>query len=354
VEDKEIGQEEIANSSPGNHIPKVAAIVPTYNSVQFMAACISSIEEQTGADIEIIISDNRSTDGTVEYVSKNHPDVIVVENKSNLGFSTAVNAGFLAAKDAEFIVLINPDTRLKQGCIEELAAALKSTPSAGIAAAKMMNMHNNAVIDCMGTAVTSAFGQLSVGNGRASLPGFEQKRYVPAACGGCMMIRSELFELIGGFDEDYFLCWEDMEFSLRAYRSGYRCVYASKAVIYHAATSIMGRWSKLNVYHYCRGALPTAIKLLPLKLLISLAPRILLNRLKIAALYTGGGRLVSAIKGDLSGIGLGWRMFKKRGSLPPAAPDFPMKRVLDEGDRLRKIMKYNEVVPAEREWEGEM
>jgi hypothetical protein len=111
------------------------------------------------------------------------------------------------------------------------------------------------------------------------------------------------------------------------------------AVILHASTAIMGHWSSVNVFNYCRGALPTAMKLLPVRDLILYLPLILLNRVKIALLYAGGGRLGSAVKGELSSIALAWRMFKKRWSLPRAKKGFPLRRLLGQGNYLRKMMK---------------
>jgi GT2 family glycosyltransferase len=217
----------------------------------------------------------------------------------------------------------------------------------------MVTAQNPMRIDCMGTAITSAFGQLSIGGSREFLLGFHKQRFVPAACGGGMLIRGEVFQTIGNFDEDYFLCWEDVEFSFRAYRSGYKCLYVPDAVIHHATTSIMGHWSRVNVFNYCRGALPTAAKLLPLKDLILLLPLILFNRFRIAALYAGGGRLGTAIQGELSSIPLALRMLKKRKLLPTGRKGFRLRDLLREGDRLRKVTKYGELFPSDQDREGE-
>lgn len=340
--------------SPRDGDRRVAVIVPTYRALKFIPQCLDSLEKQRRVDFRIIVSDNGSNDGSVEYIRKNHPNVRVIENKANLGFSAAVNRGLREKGDAPYIALINPDTFVKHNCLARLMDILSRTPAAGIAAPKMMRMDKPTCVDCMGVAVTSAFGQLSIGSGREPIPGFNKRRFVPAACGGGMLIKAEVFERIGEFDEDYFLCWEDLEFSLRAYRSGFKCVFVPWAVIYHAATAIMCHWSEVNVFNYCRGALPTAVKLLPMKHLIALAPLMIFNRLKIALLYAGGGRLLSALKGECSSLALAWRMFRKRRSLPEPRPGFNIVDILKEGDRLRKVMKYNELFPSEQDSEEEI
>ena len=344
---------EVAGTTPGPGLadPEVAVIIPAYRSLQYLGACIESVESQEEVKAKIIVSDNGSDDGSVEFIRDNHPGVSVIENNANLGFSGAVNRGLKEARDAPFIALVNPDAQTLPHCLANLAKALAATPEAGIAAARMMNAHNPECIDCMGVAVTSAFGQISIGSGRSSLPGFHKQRFVPAACGGGMMIKREVIEAAGAFDEDYFLCWEDIEFSFRAYRCGFRCVYVPDAVMLHASTAIMGHWSAINVFNYCRGALPTAAKLLPLRRLAPLLPGILMNRIKIAVLYAGGGRLGSAVKGDISGLKLAFKAFRKRGSLPGRKPGFELISLLKEGDRLRKVMKYGELFPSEQDEE---
>jgi GT2 family glycosyltransferase len=340
-------------SDPAAGDRRVSVIVPAYKAIRYLPACLGSLERQKGVEVGIIVSDNASGDGSVEYIREHHPAVRLIENGANLGFSAAVNRALAQTGGAPYIALVNPDTETRQGCLSRLVDALERTPAAGIAVPRLMAADNPKRIDCLGTAVTSAFGQLSIGGGRENILGFHKERFVPAGCGGGMMIRAKVFDSVGPFDEDYFLCWEDMEFSLRAFRSGFKCLLVPKAKILHATTSIMGRWSRVNVFNYCRGALPTAVKLLPMRDLLLLLPLILFNRLKVDALYAGGGRLGSAIQGELSSIPLAWRMFKKRRSLPPAAKGYRMRDLLREGDRLRKVMKYNELFPSEQDHPGE-
>ena len=201
-------------------------------------------------------------------------------------------------------------------------------------------------IDNLGTAVTSGFGQLSIGHGLAAFPGFESRCFVPAACGGGMMIRAETLQATGLFDEAYFLCWEDVEFSLRAFRAGFKCVYEPDAEILHHKTAVMGHHSPLNVYHYCRGALPTAAKLLSGGEFALLLPRILVNRAKSLLLHARRERLGAAFKGELAGAALACRMRRKRRGLPAARPGFQLRDLLREGDRLRRAMKRAEAARA--------
>ncbi len=332
---------------------RVAVIVPTYRSRSFLPACLGSLEAQVGVRVEIIVSDNDSDDGSVAYIREHHPRVRLIENGANLGFSAAVNRGLAKAGRAPFIAPINPDTHTRSDCLARLVDGLIQTGEAGIAAPRMMSANNPDRIDNLGLAVTSVFGQVSIGGGRESFTGFNEQRFVPAACGGGMLFRSEVFQAIGGFDEDYFLCWEDLEFCFRAYRSGFKCLHVPEAVLYHASTAIMGHWSRINVFHYCRGALPTACKLLPMHDLIALFPLMTVNRFKIAVLYAKGGRLITALEGELSSIPFMWRMRKKRRFLPPRRPGFRLKDLLREGDRIRKAMKCNDRVPSDRDREGE-
>jgi GT2 family glycosyltransferase len=319
--------------------PRVAVIVPAYRARDLLPDCLRSLEAQEDIALKIILSDNDSRDGSLEYVQKHHPGVILQENKSNGGFSFAVNRGLKHASDAAFVALVNPDACAEPRCMTRLIRALKHHPEAGLAAARMMLSDPKDRIDSLGVAVTTGFGQVSIGSNLHELPGFDVPRFVPAACGGGMMIRAEVFDRIGGFDEEYFLCWEDVEFSLRAFKGGYRCLFVPQAVVVHTGGGVMGHGSALNVYHYCRGALPTAVKLLPGRDLAILLPSILLNRLKVLLLFTGRKRLLPALKGELASLPMAWRMVKKRGALSGADPAFNLRGLLEEGNRIRRWMK---------------
>jgi GT2 family glycosyltransferase len=319
--------------------PRVAVIVPTYRSRPFLPACLGSLEAQTDISFEIIVTDNNSRDGSVEYIKEHHPKVRLLEHGSNLGFSAAVNRGLNLKGDASYIALINPDARAEPLCLSSMVRALERFPTAGIAAARMMKEDPPDRIDSLGVAVTPGFGQVSIGGGLRVFAGFEKPCFVPAACGGGMMFRVEVIERAGLFDEDYFLCWEDIEFSFRAYRHGFKCLFVPEAVVRHLGGAIMGRTSGVNAFHYCRGALPTAVKLLPFTDLLLLMPRILLNRMKVVVLQVGRGGLIASIRGELSSLGLAARMLGKRRNLPAPGAEYRLRDLLEEGQRIRKRMK---------------
>jgi len=105
-------------------LPLVSIVIPNWNGKKYLKDCITSLRNQTHNNLEIIVVDNASEDGSIEYLQTNFPDTKVIKHSSNLGFGAANNTGISAAQ-GEYTMMLNNDTRLEPECIEELVKSIE-------------------------------------------------------------------------------------------------------------------------------------------------------------------------------------------------------------------------------------
>lgn len=118
---------------------KVTIIIPNYNGKHFMEPCLASLNEQTCRDFKILIVDNASTDGSLEYMEQTYPDIEVLALDSNYGFSRAVNEGIRHA-DTPYVILLNNDTTVDSRYVEEMIRAIEVSDRIFSVSSKMIQM----------------------------------------------------------------------------------------------------------------------------------------------------------------------------------------------------------------------
>ncbi|MFZ5906059.1 MAG: glycosyltransferase family 2 protein [Nitrospirota bacterium] len=227
----------------------VTISIVTYNSHPVIRECISSVLEQAqGPEIEIIVVDNASSDGTAALVKSSFPGIRLIENSTNLGFGTAHNQAFRISRGRHFLIL-NPDTLVYPGTVSELVRFMDSTGDAGVVGCKIFwdeekrFMFPDLRIHTLGTAILhfTQFCRFFPGSRLA-------KRYwetayriwdaetpvaVDGISGGLMMVRREVFASAGCFDEEFFLFFEEHDLLRRIRKSGWGVYYLPGAAIRH-------------------------------------------------------------------------------------------------------------------------
>lgn len=235
---------------------KVTIIIPNWNGKHFLKTSLNSLKGQTFKDFEIIVVDNGSTDGSIEFLQDNYPEVRIIRFSENRGFSAAVNAGIKEAK-GEYIALLNNDAEVDPKWLEELVYALERYPEVGFCASKMVNYFNRSIIDTAGDGFSRYGIAFKRGSGKPDGPEYNKEEYVFGACGGAAIYRREVFDKIGLFDEDFFAYLEDVDLSFRAQLRGFKCLYVPTAIVYH----MMGGTSGGKSYSVKRMAGKVANKL---------------------------------------------------------------------------------------------
>lgn len=248
----------------------VTVIIPNYNGRRFLKECLDSLKEQSGGDFVTMVVDNGSTDGSVEYIRREYPWVIVAEKDKNYGFCDAVNTGIRMA-ETEYVLLLNNDTQAERDFVRELHAMISGDKRIFSVSSKMLNYHRRDRMDGAGDMYCIIGWQFQRGVGR------EERRYqraVPvfSACAGAAIYRREVFDRIGYFDENHFAYLEDMDIGYRARIYGYKNYFCPKAVVYHVGSATTGsKYNEFKVRHSSRNSVYLNYKNMPvLQLLLNL------------------------------------------------------------------------------------
>lgn len=214
--------------------PLVSVIIVNFNGKKWLEKCLNSLTDQTYGNIEAIFVDNDSADDSVSYVSNNFPKTLIVENKTNLGFAGGNNVGFKKSK-GEFLLLINNDTYFDKRFIENFMEAFKKIPNLGSVQSKIVLMDNPDKLDMAGAYWTDSSFLYYYGYGKdADLKKYNVPMPFFSNKGASMLIKRDVIEKIGLFDDDFFNYYEETDFCHRLWIAGYECWYWPKAVLYHA------------------------------------------------------------------------------------------------------------------------
>ncbi|MBC8389440.1 MAG: glycosyltransferase family 2 protein [Actinobacteria bacterium] len=236
----------------------ISIIIVNYNSLDFIKKCISSIREHTGKNrltYEILVVDNNSSDGSVEYLKeqvKKNNSFYLIANKNNEGFSRASNMGALKAK-GEYLLFLNPDTRFISGSLGELVDFYSKedrTGRPGVVGAKILNSDGTLQFSSRSFPTLARqfyesyflyriFKKSRIfGSYFLSWWDHNSQKEVDWVAGSFMFIRKDYFMEAGMFDEDYFMYSEDSDLCLKLYRKGYKNYYFPYFVIEHADSGI--------------------------------------------------------------------------------------------------------------------
>ena len=203
-------------------MPEISVIIVTYNSGRCIDACLESVLSQKGADFEVIVVDNASSDDTLSKVC--HRDFLVVEGKENIGFGRACNLGVSRSK-GKYICLLNPDAQLAdKNSLAEICRQMEKNPQWGVAGTKVIS--NDGLSES--PPAKNYPGEKYVTRDFSKLPG-----NISWVIGASMIIRQDVFAELEGFDSDYFLYSEETDLCLRARELGHEIGWMEEVTVSH-------------------------------------------------------------------------------------------------------------------------
>lgn len=223
---------------------KVSIIIPNYNGAKYIKECIDSVYNQTYKDYELIVVDNASRDDSNKIIEENYPQIKLIKNSINTGFSIAVNQGIKTAK-GEYVILLNNDTLAEPTWLEALVNAIEKDKKIFSVCSKMIQYYDNKKIDDAGDEYCILGWAWKRGDGK-STDEYTKTVEVFSSCAGAAIYRKSIFDEIGYFDENFFAYMEDVDISYRAKIHGYKNVYCADAKIYHIGSATSG--SKYNAF----------------------------------------------------------------------------------------------------------
>lgn len=216
-------------------------IVVNWNGRSWLKDCLDSLSLQTHPHFEIILVDNASTDGSVDFVSKHYPNVIIVETSQNLGFAGGNNLGIQRAK-GDYVFLLNNDTKAACDVLEILLAAFDEIPNLGAVNPRVVLMNDPGRLDNCGSFWTSSTFLYHYGFGEdGKSDEFDTPRPVFYNNGSAMLIRTDLLRKYGLLDEDFWCYNEEGDFCHRLWLAGYECWYYPRTSVLHAKGSTSSR-----------------------------------------------------------------------------------------------------------------
>jgi GT2 family glycosyltransferase len=252
-------------------IPSISVIVLNFNGRRWLDACLTALAAQPSAPpFEVLLADNGSTDDSIAFVAAHFPSVRIVEHRRNLGFAQGNNAAARAAS-GQVLAFLNNDTVPDPDWLARLHAAHASAPPNTLVTSRLVVLDDPQVIDSAGDGYLRAGGAYKRGHGDDAAD-FAVSEEVFGACGAAFMLSRALFEQLGGFDERFFMVYEDVDLSYRARLAGARCWYAADAVVRHAGSGTLGRASTAAVYYGQRNLEWTWLKNTPASLVVRTFP----------------------------------------------------------------------------------
>ncbi len=232
---------------------------------------MAALDKQSAGDFCVLIVDNGSADGSVQWIEENLPGFVrirpgeklpaeperrktdsgcqgcpiyLMEMGENTGFSGAVNAG-IRASCTEYVILLNNDTEPEPDYIRELEKAMEGSPRIFSVSSKMIQLYEKRLMDDAGDLYTVIGWAFQRGVAQRS-SGFTRPRRIFSACAGAAIYRRAVFDEIGYFDELHFAYLEDLDVGYRARIAGYENWYCPEAVVYHVGSGTSG--SKYNPF----------------------------------------------------------------------------------------------------------
>lgn len=234
-------------------------VIVNWNSGEQLYNCLSSIKkaDKNAVDLShVVVVDNGSTDGSVDTITKVDLPLEIIRNKENHGFAYASNQGAQYG-EARYILFLNPDTELEKDTLDTAAKYIESaTEQVGIVGVQQRN-ENGVYQSCNRFATPLRLVATSTGIDKL-FPAFgyemeewshDQTRTVDHVQGSFFLVRRDLFEDLGGFDENFFVYYEDMDFSLRAAQRGWKTRFLADTSIYHRAGGTSEQIKGIRLYH---------------------------------------------------------------------------------------------------------
>jgi GT2 family glycosyltransferase len=246
----------------------ISVIVLNWNGKKHLRRCLDSLLTQTYRNIEIIVVDNGSTDGSIELLKNDYSGRInLIEKERNYGFTKGVNIG-IAASRGVYIALLNNDAVADSQWLEELVKGMSYGPDIGMCACKVLFFHQRNLIDKAGHLMYPDGLNAGRGMEEEDRGQYDQVGEIFFPDGSAALYRRALIEDVGPLDEQFFAYGDDAELGVRARWLGWRCLYLPTAVVYHVHSATLGRYSPLKAFLVERNRFWLAAKLFPLPLLL--------------------------------------------------------------------------------------
>ena len=284
-------------------IPKVAVVIIHWNRKELLKKFLPGVIDSSYPNLEVILADNASTDGSVEYVKENFPSVKIIVNDGNYGYAGGYNR-CLQHVSADYFILLNNDIEVIEGWIEPVIQAMEADPSLGACQPKMLDYHQRnrfeyagacgGYMDRLGYVFCRGriFESLEEDHGQ-----YDSDVFIFWATGACMFVRAEAFRKAEGFDEQFFAHMEEVDLCWRMQLLGYKIKVIPSSHVYHVGGGTLNKMNPQKTFLNFRNNIIMLTKNMPGNILIWLIPlRIAMDLLSsVYFLFNGFPRYTLAV-----------------------------------------------------------
>lgn len=295
-----------------------SVVIASWDGRVHLERCLPSLMRSLSAveaACEVVVVDNGSVDGTYEYLTRSHPEVVLLRNETNLGFGAANNQAFARAR-GRYIATLNNDTEVDFRWLAELVAAMEQDPRLGSASAQMRFLSRPDLINTTGIVVDRAGISADRLDGLPIAASETVPTEIFGACAGAALYRAELLRQLGGFDERFFAYLEDVDLAWRARRAGWRSVYVPTSVVLHRYSATSARIPNLKTYLIARNRMWMLAKNASRRQLLLEPPRRVLDEGARLAGSLLRERTMEGVRGRVAGL-IGMPAARRRGPTLP-------------------------------------
>ena len=233
---------------------KVSVIIPHWNGIDILSDCLDSLNKNSYSNLEIIVVDNASSDGSAEWISSNYPEIKLIQNNKNYGYAGGCNIG-AEQSSGDYLIFLNNDTIQNEDFIERLADFLNLNPQVSAVQPKILNYFDRDKFDYAGgcggwldiLGFPFARGRLFQ-NIETDKNQYEKIRPIFWASGTALMIRKKVFDQLDGFDSTFFAHQEEIDLCWKIHLLGNQVWSMPGAVVYHKNAVTLPMFSRLKQY----------------------------------------------------------------------------------------------------------
>ena len=250
--------------------PIIRIIIVNFNAGDLLVRCIETLLSQTFSNFEVVIVDNASTDGSLEFASVDDPRFTVISLAQNMGFAAGNNRGAEGCR-TPWIALLNPDAFPEPNWLEELSKAIERYPDVTMFGSTQIDANDENSLDGSGDAFfAGGFARRgNHGHSRDDLPN-DGETFSP--CASAAIYRTDVFRTVSGFDENFFCYYEDVDLAFRIRLMGGRCIQVRDAIVKHVGSAVSGRRSDFVRFHSARNLVWLIVKNVPAPLFWLILP----------------------------------------------------------------------------------
>jgi len=257
--------------------PRVSILISNYNGKKWLKDCLESLIAQDFHEpFEIILVDDASTDGSVEYVKNVFPQVKLVTLDKERGFGGSNNIGVKCAQ-GEYLVFVNPDTKANEHWLSSLVQALLNNDRIGMVTSRVQLCDNPQIVNTCGTVAHYTGLGFCRGLGD-KVESWTHSHTVPAVSGCSFLARKQFLKKLGAFDGDFFLYLEEIDLSWRARLAGKEILFEPRSVVFHKYNLAM---DERKFFHIEKNRLLMLLKCLHINTLVLMVPAMLLTEILV-------------------------------------------------------------------------